>query len=101
MLSSALPPVDKIPVGQHPFIIRLLKGVFNSRPPVNKIVPEWNLLIVLQVLKECPFEPMNKAPLKFVMWKTVFLIAITTFRRCGDLQSLTLGEEMLVYKKRV
>ena len=88
-------------MGKHSFIIRLLKGVFNSRPPVNKIVPEWNLLIVFQVLKECPFEPMNKAPLKFVMWKTVFLIAITTFRHCGVLQSLTLGEENVSVQKRV
>lgn len=44
-------------------------------------------------LKKCPFEKMNKAQLKFITWKTVFLIAITTFRRCSDIQSLTLGEE--------
>ena len=29
MLSSVLPPVENKPVGQHPYIIRLLKGVFN------------------------------------------------------------------------
>ena len=33
MLSAILPHVDNVPVGQHPHIIRLLKGVFNSRPP--------------------------------------------------------------------
>jgi hypothetical protein len=27
MLSTVLPPVEKIPIGQHPYIIRLLKGV--------------------------------------------------------------------------
>ena len=32
MLSSVLPPIDNVRVGQHPYIIRLLKGVFNSRP---------------------------------------------------------------------
>ncbi|CAC5420875.1 unnamed protein product [Mytilus coruscus] len=33
MLSSLLPPIDNVPIGQHPYIIRLLRGVFNSRPP--------------------------------------------------------------------
>ena len=35
---------------------------------------------------------MKFASLKYVTWKTVFLIAITTFRRCSDLQSLRIGE---------
>jgi len=92
MMSSMLNPVDRIPVGQHPYIIRLLKGIFNERPPVKRLVPEWNLLFVLDALKQPPFEPIKTASLKYVTYKTVFLIAITTFRRCGDLQSLTLGE---------
>lgn len=92
MLSTVLAPIDKVPVGQHPYIIRLLKGVFNKRPPVRKLLPEWDLLLVLGELKKAPFEPMKDARLKFITWKTAFLIAITTFRRCSDLQSLKLGE---------
>lgn len=92
MLSSVLPPVDNIQVGQHPYVIRLLKGIFNSRPPKTKLVPEWDLPVVLAKLQESPFEPLRKAPLKFVTFKVVFLTAITTFRRCGDLQALRLGE---------
>lgn len=92
MLSSVLPPVEQIPVGQHPYIIRLLKGVFNSRPPRVKLLPEWNLDKILEMLKKKPFEPMKKAELKFITWKTVFLIAITTFRRCSDIQALRLGD---------
>ena len=92
MLSSVLPSINNIPVGQHPNIIRILKGVFNGRPPEHKLIPEWDLRIVLQMLKEAPFEPMNLARLKYVTWKLVFLIAITSFRRCSDLQSLCIGE---------
>lgn len=33
MLSSVLYPIEKCPVGQHPYIIILLKGVFNSSQP--------------------------------------------------------------------
>ncbi|CAC5426839.1 unnamed protein product [Mytilus coruscus] len=90
MLSSVLPPVEKIPVGQHPYIIRLLKGVLNSRPPRVKLLPEWNLDKILEMLQKKPFEPMKKAELKFITWKTVFLIAITTFS--SDLQALRLGD---------
>lgn len=102
MLSSVLPPVGRYPIGQNPFIIRLLKGVFNKRPPIRSLTPEWDLCIVLGCLKEDPFEPLKDAPLKFLTWKTVFLIAITTFRRCSDLQSLQLGEGSInIYKRGV
>lgn len=100
MLSSVLPPVDNFPIGQHRFIIRLLKGVFNSRPPTRKLVPEWDLNLVLTALQKCPFEPMMKTHMKFVTFKTVFLIAVTTFRRCSDINSLKLGENNVNVQNR-
>ncbi|MCG8048370.1 MAG: hypothetical protein N0E48_22590 [Candidatus Thiodiazotropha endolucinida] len=92
MLSAILPPVDNVSVGQHPHIIRLLKGVFNSRPPQKKLVPEWDLQRVLDFLSGDLFEPLSKIHLKYLTLKTVFLIAVTTFRRCGDIQALMIGE---------
>lgn len=90
-----LPPIGNVPVGQHPYIIRLLKGVFNLRPPVAKLLPEWDLPKVLKAIQKYPFEPMSKTSLKYVTYKAVFLTAITTFRRCSDLQALKLGEGMV------
>jgi len=92
MLSAVLPPVQNIIVGQHPSVVRIIKGVFNSRPPKVKLLPEWSLELVLEALEKLPFEPMEKADLKFITLKTVFLVAITTFRRCSDLQSLRIDE---------
>lgn len=100
MLSSIMPPIEKIPVGQHPYIIRLVKGVFNSRPPKVVLVPEWSLPKVLKKLKEAPFEPIKNASLKFLTWKTAFLIAITSFRRCSDLQALCIGENNIAIQKK-
>ena len=100
MLSSVLPPIDKCPIGQHPYIIRLLKGIFNERPPVKKLTPEWDLPLVLGCLQRCPFEPMREASLKYVTWKTCFLLAITTFQRCSDLQALQLGENNVNVQKK-
>lgn len=78
-------------MGQHPNIIRLLKGIFNSRPPVVKLIPEWDLHKVLKFISKPPFEPLTMSPLKYLTWKAVFLAAITTFRRSSDLQALRLG----------
>ena len=100
MLSSVLAPVDRVPVGQHPFIVRLLRGVFNKRPPVKKLIPEWDLPLVLGCLQDAPFEPMGDATLKHVTWKACFLIAITCFRRCSDLQALQLGEGNVNVQKK-
>ena len=100
MLSSVLAPNGNIPVGQHPHIIRLLKGIFNERPPLKRLVPEWDLLVILGCLKEKPFETLKDASLKFLTWKTCFLVAITTFRRCSDLQALQLGEGLVNVQKQ-
>ena len=100
MLSAVVSPIDNIPIGQHPYIIRLLKGVFNSRPPKVKLVPEWSLPKVLKMLQCSPFEPLKKASLKHVTLKTIFLVAITTFRRCADIQALRLGEGFVQVQSR-
>ncbi|KAK3093413.1 hypothetical protein FSP39_015328 [Pinctada imbricata] len=100
MLSSIIDSVDGRPVGQHPYVVRLLKGIFNSRPPVSKLLPEWDLPRVLKMLEKLPFEPIKKAKLKHVTMKTVFLIAITIFRRCSDLQSLRIGDGSVSVQKK-
>ena len=100
MLSSVLSPVNNTPVGQHPYIIRLLKGVFHSRPPKTKLLPEWDLQMVLNMLQKEPFEPLSEASLKLTTYKAVFLMAISTFRRCSDLQSLRLGEGSVSVQKK-
>ncbi|CAC5376712.1 unnamed protein product [Mytilus coruscus] len=101
MLSSLLSPIDNKPIGQHPYIIRLLKGVFNSRPPKVKLVPEWDLHKILDMLQKSPFEPLREAEIKFVTYKIIFLTAITTFRRCSDLQVLRIGGGFVNVQSRV
>ena len=46
MLSSVMSPIAKFPVGQHLYITRLIKGVFNSRQPKVVLLPEWDLPLV-------------------------------------------------------
>ena len=47
-----------------------------------------DLSLVLQGLTRGPFEPMHLAPLKFVTLKTVFLLALASGRRRGEIHAL-------------
>ncbi|CAC5366274.1 unnamed protein product [Mytilus coruscus] len=95
MLSNVLLQVYNTAVGQHPYVTRLIKEVFNSRPPTTKLLPEWDLQLVLTLLQKEPFEPIENIDLKHLIFKTVFLISITTFRRCSDLQSLRVNHSFM------
>ena len=50
--------------------------------------PKWDLSLVLNRLASAPFEPLEKAPLKLLTWKTVFLLALASGRRRGELHAL-------------
>ena len=63
MSSVLLPPMEGIQIGQHPDIVRLMKGVFNTRLPIKRLVPEWDLL---EMLTKSPFEPMNKISFEYL-----------------------------------
>ena len=44
---STLIVMDNKPVGQNPWVIRLMKGVFNKRPSIPKTNVTWNPEILL------------------------------------------------------
>ena len=52
------------------------------------------------MLQEDSFEPLSKASLKFSTFKTILLLAVCTFKRCSDLQSLCLGEGAVCVPKK-
>ena len=96
MLSNALGRIEGFKVGEHPKVIRLLKGVFHCRPPKKSMVPEWDLQVVLRVLRAGPFEPMETAHPKCVTFKFAFLLAVTTARRVSDISRLAIGDHCRV-----
>ena len=51
-------------------------------------VPKWDLSLVLQTLSKPPFEPLDTVDLKFVTFKTIFLLALASGRRRGELHAL-------------
>ena len=59
-------------------LTRLLDSfhTIRDKPKGRRGIPAWNLSLVLHQLTKPPFEPLRKAPLKHLTFKTVFLLAL-------------------------
>lgn len=82
-LSTVVIINDK-PVGMHPFVIRLLKGIFNLRPSLPKTNVSWDPEIVLNYLKT--LSPVKKLALKDLTLKTVTLLWLLSGQRGQSVQ---------------
>ena len=63
-------------VSNNVSLSNLIKGMFNSNPSVKTLLPNWDLPPVLMSLCDTPFEPLSTCEMKFLTWKTVFLVAL-------------------------
>ncbi|XP_071160900.1 uncharacterized protein [Mytilus edulis] len=70
----------------------LIKGLFNMNPPIRQLTPNWNLPLVLLMLTIHPFEPLDSIELKFLTFKTAFLVAIAPASRVSEIHSLSLDD---------
>ena len=66
-------------------------------PPRPPSVPIWDLYLVLEALKAFPFEPLDSVDLKYLSLKTVFLIALSSVKRVGDLHALSVSPTCLEF----
>ena len=85
-ISSVHDKVDEVGVGQHPLITRLLKGVYNIRPPLPKYSNTWKVQVVLSHIET--LGQSGDLSLKQLSLKAVFLLAVTCPSRTVDLSSL-------------
>ena len=73
----------------HPFIIRYMRGVFNSRKPTPKYSETWNVNLVLDHLRA--LHPFADISLKALSHKLVKLLALTSRQRCQTLAALNIS----------
>ena len=66
---------------------RLLDSFHRDRPKGRRGVPSWNLSVVLHQLTKAPFEPLRKASLKHLTFKTVFLLALGSGKRRSEIHA--------------
>ena len=84
-LSGVLPPIEGFPVGQHPLVVRLLKGILDLRPRYQQA---WDVNVALDFLRSLP---TNEAlPLSTLSQKLALLLALTAPKRSSELKMLDL-----------
>ena len=65
----------------------LLDSFHRDKPKGRQGVPAWNLSLVLHQLTKAPFEPIRKASLKHLTFKTVFLLALGSGKRRSEIHA--------------
>ncbi len=88
-------PLGGQSVGKDPLVTRFLHGVMRLRPPVRSPVPPWDIAVVLEALRRPHFEPIKEISDRLLTLKTVFLLAISSLKRVGDLQALSVAPSYL------
>ena len=74
---------DKLNISKNENLSCLLDRFHRDKPKGRRGVPSWNLSVVLHQLTKAPFEPLRKASLKRLTFKTVFLLALGSGKRCS------------------
>ena len=75
-------------LGSNPVLSKLLRSFERDRPRSAQRVQPWYLSLILLALTQAPFEPINSITLKFLSWKTAFLVALASGRRCCEIHAI-------------
>ena len=70
-------------------ITMLLRSFSRSVDPVGLRPPAWDVALVLQSLIEAPYEPLRMCEERFLAQKTLFLLALASAKRIGELHALS------------
>ena len=89
-LSSLGIVVDGCRAGNHPLVVRFMRGVFNLRTPQPRYTDTWDVQPVLQKLKS--MFPLHVLSLKELTLKLVMLMALTQAARIQTLQLMLLRD---------
>ena len=70
-------------------ITMLLRSFARSVNPVELRPPAWDVSLVLQSLTGAPYEPLRTCEEHFLAQKTLFLLALASAKRIGELHALS------------
>ena len=76
-------------LSSHPVIRDLLRSFCLTSAERQLRLPSWDLSGVLCYLNSSEFEPLSRAPLRALTRKVLFLLALATAKRVGELQALS------------
>ena len=85
--------------GQNEYISLLVRSFSLERPKQNKLVPQWNLGLVLAALNSPPFEPAEEVDLRFLYYKCCFLLALASGRRRSEIHAFSVSDSCLRFNR--
>ena len=75
-------------LGSNSVLNKLFQSFERDRPRSTPRVQPWDLTLILRALTQAPFEPLGSVSLKFLSWKTAFLLALASGRRCSEIHAI-------------
>ena len=88
-ISALHSKVDGHPIGQHLLVTRMLKGVYNERPPLPRYSSFWDVGAVLKYVQS--WGSNDNLSLRQLTLKLAILMALTRPARTVDLSKLDIG----------
>ena len=70
-------------------ITMLFRSFLRSVDPVELRPPAWDIALVLQSLTGAPYETLRTCDERFLAQKTIFLLALASAKRIGELHALS------------
>ena len=92
-LSCVVVSESGIPIGRHPLVVRLLKGVFQLRPALPRNTVIWDTSVVLNFLNSMDLQ--KDITLKDLSLKLAMLLALVTGQRSQTLQLLDIKNKLV------
>ena len=86
-IAGALKSSQGVDYGKDPSLTSLILSFFREQPKSIRSFPAWDLSLVLKVLVKAPFEPLHLAEMKYLTWKTTFLVLLASGSRRGEVHS--------------
>ena len=86
---SAVFRFQLLSLSTHPVLQDLLRFFCLESVERQLRPPAWDLSLVLRYLNTSAFEPLSVAPLRALTQKVLFLLALATAKRVGELQALS------------
>ena len=85
-ISMTHPPIDGTVIGKHPLVSRLMRGIFNSRPPQPRYSGAWDVGRVLEYIRSLGDNKVLK--LKDLTHKLVTIMALANASRASEIHAL-------------
>ena len=89
-LSTFLVNEYGLTVGNSIMVKRLMKGIFEIKPPLSRYKVIWDVNIVLEYLRN--FSADADLPLYMITYKLVMLLALTTRQRAQTLHAISIED---------